>query len=383
MGNQIGFIKIANLEGTVQALATAADLDQDGKVGAGELAVFNRLVGEAGLNQDQGLVLEREQLGTRGTKEATPKDLAKQEDRMYKECFGFKSGSADLANFKAQIAVYDSRVIAVFKKLKEAGDVEIMVKLNDQIANRPDMTNYIGNSAGYLAQLDKYADAAEALLQQSDRQYQAGLAQGLHEHVGAGIDFLAGITLAVGEELKANMDENTAEILQAIQDGTAEIIDQIKDSEGNIKQTIKLSTGQICQVVRNAQGVILGAMKENTTYLAGVVRDDGNATRFQIRETRDTLLADGEKTRGTVRMEHKTTRNTLLADGEKTRKTFNHEADRIIDTLDPLGKQRAIQFVRDKAINAGKSVGDFIKENPELLIPGLGIPLYAAKKLFE
>lgn len=32
MGNEIGFIKIANLEGTTKALATAADLDQDGKV---------------------------------------------------------------------------------------------------------------------------------------------------------------------------------------------------------------------------------------------------------------------------------------------------------------------------------------------------------------
>ena len=372
MGNEIGFIKIANLEGTTKALATAADLDQDGKVEAGELAVFNRLVGEAGLNQDQGLVVEREKLDERGTKEATPKELAKQEDKMYKECFGFKPGSADLANFKAQIAAYDSRVIAVFKQLKEAGDMETMIKLNEQIANRPDMTNYMGNSAGYLAQLDKYADAAEALLQKSDRQYQADLAGGLHQHIDNNTGILAGITLAIGDDLKANMDENTAVILKGIQDGTAKVIDQIKDTEGNIKQTVRSAEGHICQVVRNSEGRIIRVVRQEGAHTRAAVSAEGAHTRAEVRN-------EGAHTRATVRNEGADTRGTVRAEGAHTRAEVHAEADRVIDTLDPTHLRRAAAWVRDQAANADQTVFEFIQANPGMAVgAAAGLPAGAA-----
>ena len=33
------------------------------------------------------------------------------------------------------------------------------------------------------------------------------------------------------------------------------------------------------------------------------------------------------------------------------------------------------------AVKAGKSVGDFITQNPEVLVPGLGVPIWAARKI--
>ena len=71
-----------------------------------------------------------------------------------------------------------------------------------------------------------------------------------------------------------------------------------------------------------------------------------------------------------------------LKQGQKqNRDKVQAEADRVIDTLDPVGINRAIKSVRDMAKSAGKSIGNFIKENPEMLIPGLGIPIWAARKL--
>ena len=35
------------------------------------------------------------------------------------------------------------------------------------------------------------------------------------------------------------------------------------------------------------------------------------------------------------------------------------------------------------AARAGKSVGEFISQNPNVLVPGLGIPLWSARKLIS
>ena len=60
------------------------------------------------------------------------------------------------------------------------------------------------------------------------------------------------------------------------------------------------------------------------------------------------------------------------------------EADRVIDTLDPAGINRAIKGIRDMATKAGKSVKEFITENPNATIAvgaGLGVPIWAARKI--
>ena len=79
--------------------------------------------------------------------------------------------------------------------------------------------------------------------------------------------------------------------------------------------------------------------------------------------------------------EHAETRRAIKSDGEKSRVTIQREADRVIDTLDSTGINRAIKGIRDMAAKAGKSVGEFISQNPNILVPGLGIPLWSARRL--
>lgn len=367
-------IKIANLEGTVQAFANAADQNQDGQLDVKELGVFNRFIGEAGLNQDKGLVLEREKQNTNDSKMPTAKQLAKYEDKMYRECFGLKSDTSELANFKNQVANCDRRVIDVYKKLKEAGDVENMAHLNELIANRPDMTQYMKNSSGYLAQLDKYADAAEALLQQSDREFQTGLAKELHTHMDENTDLLAGITVAVADELKANMDENTAEILRGISEGTAKVIDEIRDSEGRVIQTVITAKRQICQLVKDSHDKIIEAVHYEGETTRKAITTDGDLTRKAISE-------DGDRTRKAVGKDDNRSGNAIrngviglpeippgkigynpylpgigynpaiITDGKEIRIPDE-------ETLRELGKR-----IKTEANKQGKSVYEFLQEN--------------------
>lgn len=116
-----------------------------------------------------------------------------------------------------------------------------------------------------------------------------------------------------------------------------------------------------------------------------IVKAEGEATRNTVRQEsvniRHTVRAEGEKTREENHAEHAQTRRAIKSDGEKSRATIQREADRVIDTLDPTGINRAIKGIRDMAAKAGKSVGDFITQNPEALVPGLGVPIWAARKI--
>lgn len=116
-----------------------------------------------------------------------------------------------------------------------------------------------------------------------------------------------------------------------------------------------------------------------------IVKAEGEATRNTVRQEsvniRHTVRAEGEKTREENHAEHAQTRRAIKSDGEKSRATIQREADRVIDTLDPTGINRAIKGIRDMAAKAGKSVGDFITQHPEALVPGLGVPIWAARKI--
>ncbi len=122
-----------------------------------------------------------------------------------------------------------------------------------------------------------------------------------------------------------------------------------------------------------------GAKTRNT------VRAEGEATRNTVRQEavniRHTVRSEGERTREENHAENAQTRHAIKSDGERTRAKVQAEADRVIDTLDPTGINRAIKGIRDMAVKAGKSVGDFITQNPEAIVPGLGVPIWAARKI--
>ena len=154
-------------------------------------------------------------------------------------------------------------------------------------------------------------------------------------------------------------------------------LQQINDArEGS---TVEVVDEGVAAVNRNTNARAAEGMA--TTIAVGeaiIENDDENAAEINTK-----IGQEGAATRATVQKEGQKTRGAVHAEGQKTRAKVQAEADRVIDTLDPVGIKRAVKGVRDMAVRAGKSVGEFISQNPNVLVPGLGIPLWSARKLIS
>ncbi len=170
-------------------------------------------------------------------------------------------------------------------------------------------------------------------------------------------------TVAVGEAIIENDDANAAEINNNI------------DEEGAATRATVRKEGQKTR----------GAVQAEGRKTRAAVHYEGDETRRTVRQegfrTRQVVRGEAERIRRENHAENAETRQTVKNEGQKTRAKVQAEADRVIDTLDPVGIKRAVKGVRDMAARAGKSVGEFISQNPNILVPGLGIPLWAARKL--
>ena len=146
-------------------------------------------------------------------------------------------------------------------------------------------------------------------------------------------------------------------------------------------QKIDENTSKIIAATFATGAKVLNAIDDSTEVI--INDNDQNAA-----DIKNTVNKEEARTRGTVRQEGKRTREAVTADGITTRKTvkkeaestrdeIKKEADRIIDTLDPAGFSQAVKKIRDAAKAAGKSIVDFIRENPALPFVA-GLPLGAA-----
>lgn len=183
-------------------------------------------------------------------------------------------------------------------------------------------------------------------------------------------------TIAVGEAIIENDDENAAEINTKIgQEGAATRATVQK--EGQKTRGAVHAEGRKTRAAVHAEGA--------ATRVA--VHSEGDETRRAVRseglKTRRVVRGEAGRIRRENRAENDETRQTVKNEGQKTRAKVQAEADRVIDTLDPVGIKRAVKGVRDMAVRAGKSVGEFISQNPNVLVPGLGIPLWSARKLIS
>lgn len=205
-------------------------------------------------------------------------------------------------------------------------------------------------------------------------------------------------TRDMGNEIMANDDKNAA-MNAGVTVGVGEVVSQtVKDEGEATREAVKQDGDETRAGVRKE-----GARTRNAVHNEGVrtrnaVHREGAATRSAVRyegaATRNTVRQEGARTRSAVHQEGIATRSAVHNEGEATRETVSYEgtqtrekvqaeADRVIDTLDPLHIDRAVKSVRDMASRAGKSVGDFIKDNPEVMIPGIGVPIWAAGRLFK
>ena len=183
-------------------------------------------------------------------------------------------------------------------------------------------------------------------------------------------------TIAVGEAIVENDDENAAEINTKIgQEGAATRATVQK--EGQKTRGAVHAEGRKTRAAVHAEGAATRA----------AVHSEGDETRRAVRSeglrTRRVVRGEAGRIRRENRAENDETRQTVKNEGQKTRAKVQAEADRVIDTLDPVGIKRAVKGVRDMAARAGKSVGEFISQNPNVLVPGLGIPLWSARKLIS
>lgn len=165
--------------------------------------------------------------------------------------------------------------------------------------------------------------------------------------------------------------------LKATEDGVAEVNEHGDKNTGKIIANDNRNTRSIKSTV-NARADRLEAGQKALSYQmeAGFDGVNKNIDGFHSDMKKGFDRASREN-----HAEHAETRHAIKSDGEKSRATMQREADRVIDTLDPAGINRAIKGIRDMAAKAGKSVGDFITQNPEVLVPGLGVPIWAARKI--
>ena len=165
--------------------------------------------------------------------------------------------------------------------------------------------------------------------------------------------------------------------LKATEDGVAEVNEHGDKNTGKIIANDNRNTRSIKSTV-NARADRLEAGQKALSYQMEAGFDGVNKN---IDGLHSDMKKGFDRASRENHAEHAETRHAIKSDGEKSRATMQREADRVIDTLDPTGINRAIKGIRDMAVKAGKSVGDFITQKPEALVPGLVVPIWAARKI--
>ncbi len=163
------------------------------------------------------------------------------------------------------------------------------------------------------------------------------------------------------------------QISDAREQSTAEIAGMAVDAiNANTDADAAMNMG----VTTAAAEAIIENDNKNAKQINKNVHDEGAAIRDAVHGegavTRDAVHGEGAATRDAVYDEGAVTRAAVHDEGKQTRKQIEEEADRIIDTLDPLHVNRAVKSIRDAAARAGEAVEDFISKHPEAVVGILG-----------
>lgn len=181
----------------------------------------------------------------------------------------------------------------------------------------------------------------------------------------------ANLTVSYGEaNLKATKD-GVAEVNEHSDKNTEKVIANDNSNARSIKRTVNARADRI-EAGQKALSSQMDAGFNSVNKNIDGLHEDVNKGFEQTNKNIGDLRKDVNK--GV---------KDLKAGQKQNRAKVQAEADRVIDTLDPVGIKRAVKGVRDMAVRAGKSVGEFISQNPNVLVPGLGIPLWAARKLIS
>lgn len=339
-----------------------------------EMVFFQQQCREMGFDPAKyGLEVETEDLEGANFKETqkSQKNLANAIDQAYQGQFGKKNNAVQVAKDA------ETRAYSIINTAKEAftrnhGETKFAP---ESLGLRPNFMapEYKGNLTKYVSDLNAWGQKVTEQYRNADAMTNEELAQLIMANDDRNAEMNVNVTNEVGEQV------------------TETIKDEAKDVKDAVHQEGEETRSAVAQE---------GELTRST------VHQEGEATRSAVHQegeaTRSTVHQEGELTRDVVREEHYITRGTVRVQAKlsedaierninreirvehgKTRYKTQEEAERIIDTLDPLELNRTIKKVRDMAREAGKNALEFIRENPEVTIPGLGIHIWAIRKYFE
>lgn len=227
----------------------------------------------------------------------------------------------------------------------------------------------------YQQQLDVWKDTA---LQQINDAREKSTVEVVDEGVAA-INGNTNEKAAMNANLTAGYGEAN---LKATKDGVAEVNEH---SDKNTEKVIANDNSNARSIKRtvNARADRIEAGQKALSSQMDAGFNSVNRNIDGLHEDVNKGFEQTNKNIGDLRKDVNKGVKDLKAGQKQNRAKVQAEADRVIDTLDPVGIKRAVKGVRDMAARAGKSVGEFISQNPNVLVPGLGIPLWSARKLIS
>ena len=342
-----------------------------------EMVFFQQQCREMGFDPAKyGLEVETEDLEGADFKETqkSQKNLANAIDQAYQGQFGKKNNAVQVAKDA------ETRAYSIINTAKEAftrnhGETKF---IPENLGLRPNFMapEYKGNLTKYVSDLNAWGQKVAEQYRNADAMTNKELAQLIMANDDKNAAMNAGVTVGVG-----------GAVSQTVKDEGEATREAVKQDGDETRAGVRKEGARTRNAVHNE-----GVRTRNTVHREGAatrsaVRYEGAATRNTVRQegaiTRSAVHQEGIATRSAVHNEGEATRETVSYEGAQTREKVQAEADRVIDTLDPLHIDRAVKSVRDMASRAGKSVGDFIKDNPEVMIPGIGVPIWAAGRLFK
>ncbi len=353
-----------------------------------EMVFFQQQCREMGFDPAKyGLEVETEDLEGADFKETqkSQKNLANAIDQAYQGQFGKKNNAVQVAKDA------ETRAYSIINTAKEAltrnhGETKFVP---ENLGLRPNFMapEYKGNLTKYVSDLNAWGQKVAEQYRNADAMTNEELAQLIMANDDRNAEMNVNVTNEVGEQVTETVKDEAKDVKDAVhQEG--------EDIKGAVHQEAKEIKGA---VHREGEATRSAVHREGEATRSAVHRE-GEATRNAVHQegelTRDAVREEGDMTRGTVRTQAGLTRDAIeearddikrevRVEHAKTRYRTYEEAERIIDTLDPLELNRTIKKVRDMAREAGKNALEFIRENPEVTIPGLGIHIWAIRKFFE
>lgn len=372
-----------------------------------EMVFFQQQCREMGFDPAKyGLEVETEDLEGANFKETqkSQKNLANAIDQAYQGQFGKKNNAVQVAKDA------ETRAYSIINTAKEAftrnhGETKFAP---ESLGLRPNFMapEYKGNLTKYVSDLNAWGQKVTEQYRNADAMTNEELAQLIMANDDRNAEMNVNVTNEVGEQVTETVKDEAKDVKGAVHQEGEETRSAVAQ-EGELTRSSVHQEGQATRSAVHKEGqATRSAVHREGEATRSAVHREGEATRNAVHQegelTRGAIYEDGERTRDAVREEGDMTRGTVRTQAKlseyaierdikreirvehgRTRYKTQEEAERIIDTLDPLELNRTIKKVRDMAREAGKNALEFIRENPEVTIPGLGIHIWAIRKYFE